>query len=679
MLGEVVNLRALSVYVRLVDLLDIADDRTPYALWKFVAPRDPTAKMEWAKHAALQPITCPKYQSGRIILVDGGTDNHEVYAALEDLRIWCEDQLRGCNDTLARMNDDRHRLDIFHIHWRVVPRGFKPVSIQFEFDRARMFDILGDEIYQGDPYVFLRELLQNSIDAIRTRRAVLERNGIAPAVFGAIHVNVEHGQDGDAVVTWQDDGIGMDEFVVRNYLAIAGKSYYHSEAFEREGLNIDPISRFGIGILSCFMVADALHIDTFRDPYLPGDGQPLRIKIPAPKKQFRIETRPVETASPGTTVKVFVKGEKLPRESAKEGGKEAGKPKPLDVTKYLSIVAGFVEFPIVITEGDRKTIVLHPYQDAEAAAVRFDADFEVHQLDLSYPWEKVFLPQDLHAAREVFEVHTLDMRDDLGLEGYEGKLLRFLPRPGVDLQRMSATEASAYRLADADAEEVRVRYYHANDLDRPGEQLARSARRGFTASVYRDGILLPNASVPAWLTPPGGRGGVPSRMVVNLPKSETPRVDLARTMIRTADLSWDAPIRSNFLQRYFDAQIANLCSLDPSERLLATARVAAYDLISVEELFDRFPKERWPILEISPDGDFRPIDVGSLDDRPLYSAPIELGKFLESSLRRYSRVADVDRSIMARWKGGSFCVPESYFNLFLLGDVVCSITRAAMF
>ncbi|MCH8302849.1 MAG: hypothetical protein IH912_08860 [Proteobacteria bacterium] len=153
---------------------------------------------------------------------------------------------------------------------------------------------------------------------------------------------------------------------MRNYLAIAGKSYYHSEAFEREGLNVDPISRFGIGILSCFMVADELHIETFRDPYMPGDAQPLRIRIPAPKKQFRIET-PVETASPGTTVKVFVKGEKLPRVGDEEGGKEAGKPKPLDVTKYLSIVAGFVEFPIVITEGDRKTIVLHPYQDAEAA------------------------------------------------------------------------------------------------------------------------------------------------------------------------------------------------------------------------------------------------------------------------------------------------------------------------
>lgn len=37
-LGESVNLRALAVYVRLIDLLDIADDRTPFAIWKFVNP-----------------------------------------------------------------------------------------------------------------------------------------------------------------------------------------------------------------------------------------------------------------------------------------------------------------------------------------------------------------------------------------------------------------------------------------------------------------------------------------------------------------------------------------------------------------------------------------------------------------------------------------------------------------
>ena len=32
--------------------------------------------------------------------------------------------------------------------------------------------------------------------------------------------------NGDARVTWSDDGLGMDAYIVRNYLAVAGKSYY---------------------------------------------------------------------------------------------------------------------------------------------------------------------------------------------------------------------------------------------------------------------------------------------------------------------------------------------------------------------------------------------------------------------------------------------------------------------
>jgi len=311
-LSETVNLRAISVYVRLIDLLDLSDHRTPYVLWKFAAPKDSRSKMEWAKHAALNPITCPPHQQGRCILVDGSTEDHEVYAALTDLKLYCEEQLRGCNDILGQMNDRRHMLDLSHIHWRVAARNFEPISIQFEFSRKRMFEILADEIYGGDPYVFLRELLQNSIDAIKMRIEVLIRNNLPTQGLGTIRVSVDHQKDGHAVITWTDDGIGMDEFIVRNYLAIAGKSFYRSDEFKNEGLKMDPISRFGVGILSCFMVADRIEITTRKDPYKPPYSNPLKITIPAVDKQFRIESSlPAETQV-GTTVRVFVDGKKLP-------------------------------------------------------------------------------------------------------------------------------------------------------------------------------------------------------------------------------------------------------------------------------------------------------------------------------------------------------------------------------
>ena len=79
-----------------------------------------------------------------------------------------------------------------------------------------MINLLSDEIYRGDHYVFLRELLQNSIDAIRLRQALHHSKKTGVTFEGAIHVKVEHQTDGRATVSWTDNGCGMSAFIVRN-------------------------------------------------------------------------------------------------------------------------------------------------------------------------------------------------------------------------------------------------------------------------------------------------------------------------------------------------------------------------------------------------------------------------------------------------------------------------------
>lgn len=259
-LGHTVNLRAIALYVRLVDLFDIADDRTPYAIWRFVTPHNGVSKMEWNKHRALSPVTFPSYGDGRCVRFDGSTADPEVWAELEDLRHYCEEQITGSMDLLARHPDDRHKLDLRRLEWEISADRFKPVNIRFEFHRQRMFDILADEIYQGDSYVFLRELLQNSIDAIRMRRELIQQRAASSGrrsnpglgFDDAIYFDVQHGEDGNVMVQCRDYGIGMDEYIVRNYLSLAGVSYYQSDEFKHLGLSMDPISRFGIGILKLF-------------------------------------------------------------------------------------------------------------------------------------------------------------------------------------------------------------------------------------------------------------------------------------------------------------------------------------------------------------------------------------------------------------------------------------------
>jgi hypothetical protein len=100
-------------------------------------------------------------------------------------------------------------------------------------------------------------------------------------------------------------------------------------------LKFDAISKFGIGILSCFMVAEEIEITTFKDPYVNSQGDALRIQIPSVQKFFRIEAVPRETTQIGTAIRVTALGRKL-----KDCDPDARV--PLQVTEYLKIIAGLL-------------------------------------------------------------------------------------------------------------------------------------------------------------------------------------------------------------------------------------------------------------------------------------------------------------------------------------------------
>ncbi|HEX7242796.1 MAG TPA: ATP-binding protein [Longimicrobiaceae bacterium] len=646
-LGESLNLAALAVYVRLVDLLDIASDRTPYVIWKFVAPRNPQSRMEWAKHRSLQPVTCPPYQDGRRVQVDGSTDDHEVYAALEDLRIYCESQVRGCTDLLARLNDPRHRLDLYHVAWNVAARGFEPVPVRFEFDRERVFEILGDEIYQGDAHVFLRELLQNSIDAIRTRRGILRREGIEPQAFGLIRVDVEHGPGRDARVVWTDNGVGMDAYVVRNYLAVAGKSFYRSDDFRGLGLAMDPISRFGIGILSCFMVADEVDIETRKDPNLEPPGEPLSIRIPAVTRQFRVEKLSPGSIDVGTRVTVYVQGRRLPEDD--EG---------LQVARYLKAVAGFVEFPILVTESGYQTLILHPTADIDPATdARLEdlpKSFEVYRTPLGFPFEEAVLPQDLEAARAEIVERSYDLQRDLGLTNVEGRITFLKLRDsrawvrgehmgggrGISIHRDALTGASAIVRWN----EPWTYYYHPS-----GEvPWSRSAVPAPTHAIYRDGVLIAEAEIPRRDTF-DDRDYLPeARQVINLTSLGAPELDVARTNLRTEEHSWYIPIQHAVDQRLREDLLNELGLFENEQRLAHYGLFLAFH--PHKALIDLSKSTDAPVAVLTEKGQVIIRTWESLGDAPVRVCPAVLKIFVADLLAKQTLGIEYNGA-MCEWVG----------------------------
>ncbi|GCB53173.1 HSP90 family protein [Streptomyces sp. NL15-2K] len=159
----------------------------------------------------------------------------------------------------------------------------------FQVDLRGLVDLLSHHLYSS-PRVYLRELLQNAVDALTARHG-LEPGAPADA-FG-----IRLYADG-SVVRVEDDGVGLTEADVHAFLATIGRSSKRAEGIaEQRG---DFIGQFGIGLLSCFLVADEIHVlsRSARTPDAPavewrgrGDGSYTVRTLPA-------SARP----RPGTTV-----------------------------------------------------------------------------------------------------------------------------------------------------------------------------------------------------------------------------------------------------------------------------------------------------------------------------------------------------------------------------------------
>ncbi|MFI6520019.1 HSP90 family protein [Spirillospora sp. NPDC050679] len=146
----------------------------------------------------------------------------------------------------------------------------------FQVDLRGVVDLLSRHLY-ASPRVYLRELLQNAVDAITARggdggRVRVETGG------GALRVH--------------DDGVGLTEDEVHRLLATIGRSSKRDElGFARH----DFLGQFGIGLLSAFLVADEIEVVT-----RSAKGGPAVRWTGLSGGSYRVE--PGERDEPGTTV-----------------------------------------------------------------------------------------------------------------------------------------------------------------------------------------------------------------------------------------------------------------------------------------------------------------------------------------------------------------------------------------
>lgn len=121
----------------------------------------------------------------------------------------------------------------------------------------------GKQLYGDDPWLPVRELIQNSADAIRARRKLEVSFGSKPGQ-GTILLRFIQ-RRGEYVLEIEDDGIGMSRAVVTGALIDFGKTFWYSDDMRHEhpGLaarGFSATGRFGIGFFSVFSIAKSVQV-----------------------------------------------------------------------------------------------------------------------------------------------------------------------------------------------------------------------------------------------------------------------------------------------------------------------------------------------------------------------------------------------------------------------------------
>ncbi|MBB1643881.1 metallophosphoesterase [Sphingobacterium sp. UME9] len=152
--------------------------------------------------------------------------------------------------------------------------------------------LIGESIYP-DKYIFIRELIQNSVDACNRMKESYSH--LTPKIT----INIDY--DGNYVEV-TDEGDGMSKSTLKNHFSVLGKSI--SQEYNDNNGHQNLISKFGIGFISTFIAAEKVLINTKSEE----DGQ-IMFEIENVFKGFKYlqpYSNDIKTIN-GTTVRVYLK------------------------------------------------------------------------------------------------------------------------------------------------------------------------------------------------------------------------------------------------------------------------------------------------------------------------------------------------------------------------------------
>ena len=260
------NAQYNALLLRLADLLDIDENRTPMHLYQLINPEG-IGDLEWRQHFEIknaQKIYFNKTTKQKVIRLYGESKDPKVHRKLLKYIDYVNQELLDSINLSDTFQNKKYAI-IFksNIENMIQTKTFTFSDFRLDLDYNAVTKLLMGEHIYGDKKYGLRELVQNSIDACMLMREISQNHKDYQYRKYEPYINVIFNRDKKEVMI-TDNGVGMSLDILKKYFLNVGVSYYSSNEYKYKGYAYNPIGNYGIGFLSCFMLSSDVNIESKR-------------------------------------------------------------------------------------------------------------------------------------------------------------------------------------------------------------------------------------------------------------------------------------------------------------------------------------------------------------------------------------------------------------------------------
>ena len=332
--------RFIACMIRLGDLLDFDNNRFNSFFNATIKEMPETSTANQQKHAAVKhmlispssieaELDCPDEKVYRISRIWFDMLEKEVDSQRREWTHIVPEDLGGLPPVISANN--------IKILYNGIKASPELLNIKFEMSQERIFDILqGGGIYRQPGFAFIREIVQNALDASKIQMWNDIKDGIYGSILGEkikklsdiqfpndiipiiydlypIHLSVKWKDNKKQFlhIECSDHGTGISEKALLRMTQHVGESHLkdagYNEMYESMPYWLRPTAAFGIGLQSVFFVTQSFEVET----YYPGETSKRIIFRSAANNQYSSIVEENIDCKRGTTIKVDIDSDRF--------------------------------------------------------------------------------------------------------------------------------------------------------------------------------------------------------------------------------------------------------------------------------------------------------------------------------------------------------------------------------